>query len=162
MELTDAIKEAYAYADPSVTLFNTFEISHSTWLSGDYIRLVDSDVDLTTNQGTFSPAKIDASLPETESGVQGKMQLKIDALPEENKAALYKASRHTDPIYITFRQYTAANSDPQATLPVALSVSTMEFDDKGGIDITCLYPALVNIPFCRRIMTTAALPGGKV
>ena len=160
MDMEDAIKEAYAYADPAVTLFDTYDISHSSWL--DNIMLVDSDITLSTPQGDFVPADIEASLPETESSVRGQMQLKIKCLPVESRNKLYAASLEADPIYVQWRQYAGEDEEPGATLPVALSVTNIELAGDLETVITCLYPDLVNIPFCRKVMTTTILPGGKV
>ena len=162
MELTDAMKEAYAYADPGVTIFETFEISHSTWLDANHIRLVDSDKDLSTPDGTFEPAIISAGLPDTESSVRGQMKITISCLPKVYRDLLHEVSHETDPVYIQYRQYTGEGAAANAELPVALSVSSIDFRGDLETVITCLYPDLVNIPFCRRIMTAAVLPGGKV
>lgn len=162
MDMTDAIKEAYAYADPAVTLFDTFEISHSSWLSDDYIRLVDSDISLETPEGTFEAAMLDTALPETESSVRGQMTITINCLPVAARDKLYNIALETDPVYVQYRQYTGANESPSAELPVALTVSNIEFKGDFETTITCLYPDLVNIPFCRKVMTTTIFPGGKV
>lgn len=162
MEMTKAIQEAYAYADPAVTLFDTFEITHSSWLTADYIRLVDSDIDLETNQGTFEKAMLETSLPETESSVRGQMQITISCLPVAYRDRLYAVALEIDPVYVQYRQYTEANADPEADLPVALTVTDIEFNGDFETVITCLYPDLVNIPFCRKVMTTTIFPGGKV
>ncbi len=160
MDMTDAIKEAYAYADPAVTLFDTFEFSHSSWIGS--IRLVDSDRNLNTPQGIFRAAEIDGSLPETESAVRGQLSLTINCLTVSYRNRLYNASLETDPIYMQYRQYTGENAHAAAKLPVALTVSEIEFDGDLKTIVTCLYPDLVNIPFCRKTMTTAIFPGGKV
>jgi hypothetical protein len=162
MDMTEAIKEAYAYADPAVTLFDTFEISHSTWSSDDYIRLVDSDISLETPQGAFKPAVVNASLPETESSVRGELTITINCLPVAYRDQLYAVVLETNPVYIQYRQYTGENEAPQAELPVALTVSEIGFKGDFETVLTCLYPDLVNIPFCRKVMTTTIFPGGKV
>lgn len=160
--MIDAIKEAYAYADQNVTLFDTFEIRHSSWEEVDYIRLVDSDIYLSTPQGRFRPAMLETALPETQNSVRGQMQLTIKCLPVECREQLYSASLTIDPVYVQYRQYTGEDADPSAELPVALSVSAFEFNGDFETVITCLYPDLVNIPFCRKAMTTSIFPGGKV
>ncbi|SDE20747.1 DUF1833 family protein [Desulfuromonas thiophila] len=160
MDMTEAIKEAYAYADPAVTLYETFEISHSTWLNN--ILLVDADRALSTPQGDFRPATIKASLPETDSSVRGQMKLTINCLPKAHRDALFAAAQETDPVYVKYRQYTGPGVAPDAELPVSLSVASIEFQGDFETVVTCLYPDLVNIPFCRRIMTTGILPGGRV
>jgi len=161
MDLSEAIKEAYSYADAAITLFDTFEISHSSWMTVNYIRLVDSDLMLLTPQGSFDPIEMNVSLPETEAAVRGQLKITLKCLPKLYRDALYSVVLEADPLYLRYRQYTGSNVQPDMELPVPLSVSSVEF--KGDLDtqITCLYPDLVNIPFCRRIMTTTALPGGK-
>lgn len=160
MDLSDAIKEAYAYADPLVTLFDTFEITHPSWSQG--IKLVDSDIKLSTPQGIYMPVSIKTSLPTTEGSVRGEMQITLNSLPKNDRNMLYEASLKPDPLFVQYRQYTGENIPPDAELPVSLSVSRIEYQGDFETVITCLYPDLINIPFCRRIMTTTALPGGKI
>jgi hypothetical protein len=105
---------------------------------------------------------IKASLPETESSVRGQMKLTINCLPKAYRDKIYAAAQEADPIYVKYRQYTGPDVAPDAELPVSLSVSSVEFEGDFETVITCLYPDLVNIPLCRRIMTTTALPGGRV
>ena len=160
MDLSEAIQEAYAYADPSITIYETFEISHSSWDSNIY--LVDSDVELSTPQGVFKPVMMSVSLPETESNVRGQMKVTFNCLSVVARKALYAASFEDDPIYIQYRQYTGSGADPEAELPASLTVTTVEFGGDFETILSCLYPDLVNIRLGRRIMTTTVLPGGKV
>lgn len=161
MDMTEAIMEAYAYADPDITIYETLEISHSSWL--DSIFLVNDHRELSTLQGTYQPVKFDIALPETEEAVRGEMTVTIEFLPKEYRDKLYEAAGLSDMLKIQYRQYIAADSDPDAELPVALTVSNVAFDTEAyTTELTALYPDLVNLPFCRRIMTTTALPGGKV
>lgn len=162
MDMTDAVKEAYAYADPAITLFETYEISHFLWTDGDNIFLVDSDASLETPQGIFISAIIEASLPDTESSVRGQMRLSIDCLSKVHRDAIYATSFETDPMYVIYRQYAGENQEPVAELPVALSVSAVEFDGDFKTELTCLYPDLINSVFCRKAMTTTIFPGGRV
>lgn len=162
MTMTEAIKEAYTYVNPSISLYDTFEIYHSSWEPVNYIRMVDSDVYLDTPQGRFKPFLFETALPETQSSVRGQMQLTLSCLPVEYQERLYSASLLVDPIFVLYRQYTGENVEPAVSLPVALSVSTIEFNGDFETIITCVYPDLVNIPFCRKAMTAAIFPGGRI
>jgi hypothetical protein len=160
MDMSEAIQEAYAYADPSVTIWETFEFTHASW--ADSIRLVDSDAALLTALGTFMPVTLSAAMPETESSVRGQMQITIDFLPAEYKKLIWEASHTALPVYVYYRQYTedAADAEPEAELPVPLTVSGFEFTDKSTI-VTALYPDLVNLILGRRTMTATELPGAR-
>jgi hypothetical protein len=162
MDMGEAIQEAYAYADHDVTIWETLELRHSSWLEADYIRLVDSPVMLVTAQGTYQPVTMKAILPETESSVRGQLQVDIDFLPIAYSRMIFEASQEADPVYLYYRQYMGEgeSAEPELELPVALTVNAFEFTDQ-RMTITALYPDLVNIILGRRIMTTSVLPGGR-
>ena len=157
--MTEAIKEAYAYADPDVTLFETFEFTHTFWTES--IRIVDSSISLPTAQGDFIPVSLTAQMPETESSVRGQLKVTISFLPAEYRELMYTVSQENDPVYMYYRQYMKGNVDPQLELPVPLTVSSFEFGEDKTV-IQALYPDLVNIVFCRKVMTASVLPGGRV
>ena len=161
MDLTEAMKEAYAYADPDVTTWETFEITHPSW-SGDPILLVNSSRQLVTLDGTFLPVTFQASLPETESSVRGQLQLSLDFLPVVMCKKLWSASQTPLPLLLYYRQYIeeGVSAEASAELPVALVVNNVQFSNERTI-INALYPDLVNIPMGRRIMTATQLPGGR-
>jgi len=173
MDMSEAVQEAYAYADHDVTIYETFELVHSAWAEydsdsdSDYdssVRLVNSSRSLLTEDGIFSPVTFDASMPETESSVRGQLKLTISFLPKTYRGMLWDASQspETDPVYLYYRQYTGAGAEETAAaeLPVPLVVNSINFDDEQTI-INALYPDLVNIPFGRRIMTATNLPGAR-
>jgi len=167
MDMSEAIQEAYAYADPDVTLYETFELAHSSWEDSDgsnSILLVNSDRQLLTADGTFMPVTFEASLPETESSVRGQLRLTVSFLPKAYRDLLWEVSQapETDPVYLYYRQYTGGGvaEEAAAELPVPLVVNTMEFTDEQTL-IDALYPDLVNIPFGRRIMSVTELPGAR-
>lgn len=159
MDMTEAIKEAYAYADPDVTLFETFEFTHTFWTES--IRIVDSSISLPTAQGDFSPVSLTVQMPETESSVRGQLKVTISFLPVEYRELMYTVSQENDPVYMYYRQYMKGNVDPQLELPVPLTVSSFEFGEDKTV-IQALYPDLVNIVFCRKVMTASVIPGGRV
>lgn len=159
MNLTDAIKEAYAYADCSVTLFETLEFTHDSW--SDSIMLVDSPVHLTTNDGIYNAATIDIVIPEVESSLRGQLKVTINFLPVEYREMFFAAAPEVEPIMVYYRQYMEGDGDPQAELPVAMTVSRIDFTRDATV-ITALYPDLVNIKICRRNMTATELPGARV
>jgi len=158
--MTAAIKEAYAYADADVTIYETFQLTQATWATP--IKLVNSSRELVTADGTFKPATIEATLPETEASVRGQLQITIDFLPAEYRAMLWSVAKETAPVYLYYREYTGEGvaEEAEAELPVALVVNNIELTDTQTI-ITALYPDLVNIPFGRRIMTATNLPGAR-
>ena len=169
MDMNAAIQEAYAYADPDVTIYETFELSHSSWEDSDSdapgpILLVDSNRTLLTADGTFQPVTFEASMPETESAVRGQLKLTISFLPKAYCDMVWEASQtpEEDPVYLYYRQYTGegALEEASAELPVAMTVDSVEFDDERTF-VNALYPDLVNIPFGRRIMTATNLPGAR-
>lgn len=161
ISMDEAIREAYAYADPGDTIYECIKISHPSWL--DDILLVDSYEPLTTNQGTYLPVTMSCTVPETESAVRGQLTIDIRCLPQAYLDKIYAASLDTDAIGIMYYQYLDGGMDPSAELPVALTVSGMEHSvGDHRTKITAMFPDLVNIPFCRTIMTTSILPGGRV
>lgn len=159
MNMTEAIQEAYAYADHDVSIFETFELTHTSWESS--IKIVDSPTSISTTEGTFLPVTMDATIPETESSVRGQMRLTVRFLNKTYREMLYSAAQYSDPIYIYYRQYIEGNADPQAELPVGLTVSTIEFTDDATV-INALYPDLVNILICKRKMNVSNLPGCQI
>ena len=173
MDMNEAIQEAYAYADPDVTIYETFELTHSSWDAydsdsdsdfGASILLVNSPRELLTADGTFEPATFEASLPEIESSVRGQLRLTISFLPKKYRDMLWDASQapETDPVYLFYRQYTGSGvaEEAAAELPVPLTVNTIQFTDEQTM-LNALYPDLVNIPFGRRIMSVTELPGAR-
>lgn len=161
MDITEAMKEAYAYADPEVTTWETFEFTNALW-PGDPIKIVNSPFVLVTADGTFQPATFTASLPETESSVRGQLQLTINFLPSESCKKLWSGSQSAFPVYLYYRQYIeeGALAEAAAELPVPLVVNSVSFSEE-ATEINALYPDLVNIPMGRRIMTATELPGGR-
>ena len=167
MDMNEAIQEAYAYADPDVTIYETFELAHSSWEDSDgsnSILLINSDRQLLTADGTFMPVTFEATLPETESSVRGQLKVAISFLPKAYRDLLWEISQtpETDSLYLYYRQYVGegAAEEAAAELPVPLVVNTMEFTDEQTL-INALYPDLVNIPFGRRIMSVTELPGAR-
>ena len=161
MDITEAMKEAYAYADPEVTTWETFEFTNEGW-PGEPILLVNSARELETADGTFRPVNFQASLPETESSVRGQLQLTIDFLPVALCKKIWAAAQGTSPILLYYRQYIeeGPSAESAAELPVPLVVNNVEFSDERTV-ISALYPDLVNIPMGRRIMTATELPGAR-
>lgn len=161
LDITEAMKEAYAYADPEITTWETFEFTNAGW-PGEPILLVNSTRVLVTADGTFNPVKFEASLPETESSVRGQLQLTIGFLPSLLCKKLWAASQTVLPVYLYYRQYIeeGPSAEASAELPVPLVVNTVQFSDEQTV-INALYPDLVNIPMGRRIMTATQLPGGR-
>lgn len=161
MDITEAMKEAYAYADPLVVTWETFEFTNLDW-PGEPILLANSPRLLVTADGTFQPVTFAASLPETESSVRGQLQLTIDFLPALLCKKLWAAAQGVFPTLLYYRQYIeeGAGAEAAAELPVPLVVNSVRFSDERTI-VSALYPDLVNIPMGRRIMTATALPGGR-
>ena len=158
MDMSDAIKEAYAHAPADVTYYDTLEISHDSFT--DNIRVVISDTPLSTPQGEFIACpNVQVRLPEIDGCVQGQLEITIGMLPKKAQIALKDASTTTSPISIKYRQYIAEDVDPDAELPVPLQVDTIKQTHIQAI-ITAAYPDLVNARFPRRLMTTTVLPGG--
>lgn len=159
MDLTEAIKEAYTYADHNVSLFETLELTHDNW--SDSIMLVDSPVYLTTNEGVYNAVTFDIVIPEVESAIRGQLKVTIKFLPTEYREMLFAAAPEAEQVMVYYRQYMEGDSDPQAELPVAMTVNRIDFTRDETV-ITALYPDLVNIKICRRNMTATEFPGARV
>lgn len=155
------MKEAYAYADPDITTWETFEFTSVVW-TDDPILLVNSYRELVTADGTFLPVTFSASLPETESSARGQLRLAIDFLPAALCKKIWAAALGASPIFLHYRQYIEEGelAEAAAELPVPLVVNNIQFTDE-RTTIDALYPDLVNIPMGRRIMTATELPGGR-
>lgn len=157
--MSEAIQEAYAYADHNITIYETLELTHTSFVPS--IKLVDSPHILVVTQGSFQPVNFEVTLPETESSVRGQMKVSIRFLLMAYRELLYASSKTSDPVYMYYRQYISGDSDPQAELPVALTINTMEFTDELVV-LNALYPDLMNINICRRLMTARELPGCQI
>jgi hypothetical protein len=157
MDLTDAIKEAYAHA-PAVTYYDTLQIDNEDFVNP--ILVVDSFVPTTRTEGTFIPVKFDYTLPETAGGVRGEMTISIIGVPKEVRAQIRNATSGRKPYMLTYRQYINDAMEPDAEYPVPLSIAGIS-ESHVGIEIQALLPDLVGSYFPRKLMTTKALPGLK-
>lgn len=159
--MDEAIREAYAYADPGNTIYECIQISHPSWI--DDILLVDSYDPLTTNIGTYHPVHMSCKVPETEGAVRGQLSIELSFLPQAYLDKIYAAALDQDPIEIRYYQYLNGAMDPSAQLPVSLTVTDMEHSvGNNQTKLNALFPDLVNTPFCRTVMTTSIFPGGRV
>lgn len=159
MDLSDAIKEAYEYAPPDVTYYDTLEIASDGFT--DSIRVVRSHESLETPQGEFLPCWFDFSLPETEGAVRGQMKITVNFLPKSAQQQLIAASRAPYPVTVKYRQYLGADRNPDAELPLPLTLTGIE-QTPSGVTGTALFSDLQNALFPRRLMTTTELPGGRI
>jgi hypothetical protein len=157
--MTEAMEEAYAYADPTDTFYDTLEFYCG--ITSDYVRVVCSDEELVTPQGTFSPCYFGFELPETQGSVRGQMKINVDFLPREAQVWIRNATQSRGKITVTWRQYLGPGLEPDAWYPIPLEIMTVE-QTPTGVTATALFPDLVNIPFPKRIMTTTELPGGII
>lgn len=159
MDLSDAIKEAYEHAPADVAFYDTLQIDHQSFI--EPILVVRSHRTLSTNQGDYLPVMFDFALPETEGGVRGEMTITVNCLPKEAMVKIREAACTRQKIEVTYRQYLEGNLDPDAELPVSLQISSIK-ETHTGIEAKALLPDLEGAYFPRRVMTVAALPGGRV
>lgn len=157
MDLTDAIKEAYAHA-PAVTYYDTLQIDNEDFVNP--ILVVDSFEGITRTAGNFLPVKFDYKLPETAGGVRGEMTISIIGVPKEVRAAIRNATSGRKPFTLAYRQYIDDAMEPDAEYPVPLSIARIN-ESHIGIEIQALLPDLVGAYFPRKLMTTKVLPGLK-
>lgn len=158
MNLTDAIKEAYIFA-PAVTYYDTLEFNCEVFNSP--ILVVNSHAPTTRNEGTFLPVIFDIRLPETAGSIRGEMVITINGLPYEIRTAIRNSVSTRSPVTIVYRQYINNTMSPSATLPVPMSISSIQ-ETHIGIEITALMPDLMGAYFPRKLMTTKNLPGLKL
>ena len=159
ISMTDAMAEAYAYANPMDTIYDTLEFTSSE--TGGKVMVVHSDEKLVTPQGTFLPCRFSFELPETQSSVRGEMKITVDFLPREAQIWIREQTQSRGNVTVIWRQYLGEGVEPDAWYPIPLEVSNVEQTPLGAT-ATALFPDLVNMPFPRRIMTTVELPGGIV
>lgn len=159
MDMSSAIQEAYAYSDKDISIFETLEIDHNSW--GGSIKLVDSPYILTVTEGEFQPVTMDITIPEDQASVRGQMRITFNFLKKMYREMFYSAAQYANPVTVYYRQYIEGNSDPQAELPVALTVNSFEFTDNTTV-INALYPDLVNIKICKLMQTAEILPGCQI
>lgn len=158
MNLTDAIKEAYANAPSTTTYYETLQIDCDDFASP--ILLVNSFAPTTRINGTFLPVRFEAKLPETAGGVRGEMTISITGVPKEVRAEIRNTTSSPNPITVTWRQYLNDSMSADAEFPVPLSVAAIN-ESHTGIEIRALLPDLVGAYFPRKMMTTTKLPGLK-
>jgi hypothetical protein len=103
VSLNNAVKEAYEYAEGSITYWDTLELNHTSFAAP--IRIVNSFKNLTTNQGTFQPVQFKAALPETSTGVRGEMSIQLQALPLSIRKEIRVIATSRTPMTIIYRQY---------------------------------------------------------
>lgn len=156
MDLTAAIKEAYANAPGDVTYYDTLQIDHEDFAAP--ILIVNSHAPTTRTEGEFLPVRFDFKLPETAGSVRGEMTISIAGVPASVRAAIRNGAGTRAPVTVTYRQYVNSDLDPSAEYPVPLSISAVR-ETYAGIEMTALAPDLTGLPFPRRLMTTKCLPG---
>jgi hypothetical protein len=159
IDMNTAMEEAYAYADPQDTFYDTLEFSSE--IENDKIMVVNSDEPLQTPQGLFLACHFDCTLPETQGNVRGQMQINVNFLPRDAQIWIRKATQDRATITVIWRQYLGPDQEPDAWYPIPLQISAVE-QTPTGVTATAMFPDLVNLPFPRRIMTTAELPGGII
>jgi hypothetical protein len=157
MQLSDAIKQAYEYAPGDVVYFDTLQIDHADFASP--ILVVCGHRPLTTNQGIYVPVLFSFSLPETAGSQRGQMRIAINGITRQIREALRDAARSSSPITVVYRQYLEGEMDPDAYLPVPLSVVNVT-ETFAGLEATAMLPDLVNMVFPKRLMTWTALGFG--
>jgi hypothetical protein len=163
MNLTDAIKEAYANA-PDVTYYEVLiienvNLSSSIFLVNSFAPIT-RIVPTTGVSGTFLPVRFEAQLPEISGGTRGEMVISVIGVPKEVRAEIRNATSNTEPFYVTWAQYIDDSATADAEFPVPLSIATIP-ETHMGIEIRALLPDLVGAYFPRMLMTTSALPGLK-
>ena len=155
----EAILEAIEYADPATTFYDTIEIDCADFTES--IKIVNDEIQLSTNQGIFIPCRFGITLPGEEPSVRGELKLNVNFLPKAAQVKIKDAVLASGPITIKFRGYTAEDSDPTEEIPVLLEISSVE-QTPTGVSISAMFPDLVNMKFPKRLMTTTILPGGIV
>lgn len=154
-----AIEEAYAQPGFGGTFYDTLEFTDS--ISGRGVRVVHSDEDLDTPQGTYTACRFGCKHPETEGGIVGQMQITIDFLPMDVQKWLLNTCRTRATITVYWRQYLGTGMEPDAVYPVPLDVVGVEQTSLGAT-ITASFPMLTAMKFPRRLMTTSIMPGGLI
>jgi len=155
--LDDAISEIYIQPGDGVTFYDTLEFIELS--SGASVKVVHSDEDLETPQGTFTACKFGCKHPETEGGIVGSLQITVDFLPLAAQRWIFEKCQTGTGITVYWRQYLGPNQEPDAYYPLPLDIVSVE-QNWTGATITASFPMLTEMKFPRRIMTTAALPGG--
>lgn len=155
--LNEAMAEAYADQSSGETYFDTLEFIELS--SGDSVKVVHSDEDLETPQGTFTACKFSCKHPETEGGIVGSMQITVDFLPLAAQKWIAEKSRTGTGVTVYWRQYLGPNIEPDAYYPLPLDITSVE-QSWTGATITASFPLLTAMKFPRRLMTTTVLPGG--
>jgi len=155
----DAIKEAIALSDPGITYYGTLEVRHASFL--EPLRVVASDAPLPTPQGTYLPAAIGVSVPDTQAAGRGEAVITLDFLPAAAQNAILSASLTRDPVTILYRQYLAPNENPKITQKVPMEVFAVVMTST-GIEARAMFADLVNAPALRALYTTTRFPGIQV
>ena len=156
MELTDAIKEAYANAPGDVTFYHTLTIMNDNFTSD--IQVVMSNVELDTYDGTYSPAMFSLTLPEVKGGVVGEMKITINFLPKAARIAIREAAQQRDITTVIYRQYIDDNPEVDAELPFALEVGGVIETDT-GIEAKARVVDLTRSYFPKNTMNMNTCPG---
>lgn len=155
--LEDALGEIYSNPSGDETFYDTLEFIELS--SGDSVKIVHSDEDLETPQGTFTACKFGCQHPETEGGIVGALQITVDFLPLSAKRWIHEKSKTGTGISTYWRQYLGPNMEPDAHYPLPLDITNVE-QTMTGATITASFPLLTAMKFPRRLMTTTVLPGG--
>lgn len=159
MNLTDAIKEAYAFAPADVIYYDTLEIDCASFANP--IRIVNSHASIVRNEGTFLPVLFDFKPPETAGSVRGEMIITVNGLPREIRAAIRNSVSTRDAVTVLYRQYINADMSPAAVLPVPMSIAKIN-ESHVGIELKALMPDLIGAYFPRKLMTAKSMPGLKL
>ena len=155
--MTEAMQEAYAYADSAVTFFDTLEF----WTEdapSEAVRVVNDSVPLVTPQGTFEACAFDFRLPDTEGEIVGVLEIDVQFIPRSARSYILRTSRAGHKVIVMWRQYLGPNQEPDATYPLPLNVSGATITTT-GVTIQATLKDLVNMPFPRRLMLAQDLPG---
>jgi hypothetical protein len=156
VDFDTAYSAAVAYADPSVTHYDTFTFASS--MDAEVVRIVVDEQSLSTNQGVFTPCGVDFTPAETEGGVVGQINININYIPPAAQEWMEAASASGAIITVTWQQYLAPNTDPSFANRLPFTVIRAETIN-GQCTLVATLPDLVNTPLCRRLMTARVLPG---
>lgn len=159
MEMSEAIKEAYAHAPADVTYYDTLEFISVEWVTS--IKIVRSNRKLHTPQGVYSPVIFDFTLPELAGGVRGQLSINVKFLPKEAQLAIAEAANSRYPITVKYRQYLGENINPDAELPIPIEIISISQTHKGAV-LTGVFPDLHNADFPKDIYTVQSYPGLRI
>lgn len=159
--ISEAIKEAYEYADPDYTYLDTLEFKCSMFSANK--RIVNDTQEITYNGQTYIPVFFSFSIPDIAPNVKGEFSITLQAIDRETRDDIRNISKTNNVLYVKYMQIIQRIGYSTDDVSSNCWFQVISIKEKiNSIMLTASPPDLTQYKFPDRIMTVDNLPGARV